>query len=264
VNHPGDLLSAWLDGEVDEASAAGVAAHVAACEACAAELDALRSARAALRSLPVVDPPLGFFERLPGRGPTRWAASMAAASAAAAFLVVGVGGTAVERVAPALGDRAAAHADQAESLPAAGTVSVGRGPGGGPAVAGFDVAAPFAAPDAMSGGYRRVAAGWEGDALHVVYDDGGSHLSLFEEVGRVDWDAMPPGQPVRVGGGVGRLYGVPEGQVLVWEAGDLVYTAVGDSPQALLAMAAGVGPPRELTLAQKLRRACRAAVDVAG
>lgn len=50
--HPGDLLSAWLDGELVPAEAAAVASHVEVCAACAAERDEVDAGRAAVRRLP--------------------------------------------------------------------------------------------------------------------------------------------------------------------------------------------------------------------
>lgn len=55
--HPDDLLSAFLDDELDEASATRVTRHLADCPDCLRELDGLRDARAALRGLPDVGPP---------------------------------------------------------------------------------------------------------------------------------------------------------------------------------------------------------------
>ena len=55
--HPDDLLSAFLDDELDEAAATRVTRHLAECTRCLEELDGLRDARAALRGLPDVGPP---------------------------------------------------------------------------------------------------------------------------------------------------------------------------------------------------------------
>lgn len=63
--HPDDLLSAFLDDELDEATATRVTEHVAACDHCMADLDGLREARAALRGLPDVAPPPTMFAAVP-------------------------------------------------------------------------------------------------------------------------------------------------------------------------------------------------------
>lgn len=63
--HPGDLLSAWLDGELGTDEGAAVAAHVDGCPACGAERDEVQASRAALRRLPVLEPPPGVLRPLP-------------------------------------------------------------------------------------------------------------------------------------------------------------------------------------------------------
>lgn len=63
--HPGDLLSAWLDGELDEPEATAVAAHVEGCPACAAERDEVNVARIAVRGLPRLAAPAGVLRPLP-------------------------------------------------------------------------------------------------------------------------------------------------------------------------------------------------------
>ena len=57
MTHPGDLLSAYLDGELAPEEAAGVDAHLAGCDECRAELNALDGVRSGLRSLPLLEPP---------------------------------------------------------------------------------------------------------------------------------------------------------------------------------------------------------------
>lgn len=64
--HPDDLLSAFLDDELDESSASRVTRHLADCPQCERELDGLRQARTALRALPNVDAPARLFEAVPG------------------------------------------------------------------------------------------------------------------------------------------------------------------------------------------------------
>ena len=65
---PGDdereLLSAYLDGELDGAAIARVEARLAAEHGWRTELDALRTVRDRLRSLPEREPPVGFVDDL--------------------------------------------------------------------------------------------------------------------------------------------------------------------------------------------------------
>lgn len=63
--HPEDLLSAFLDDELEEATSLRVARHLAACPTCLRELDGLRAARAALRGLPDIAPPPAMFAAVP-------------------------------------------------------------------------------------------------------------------------------------------------------------------------------------------------------
>ena len=98
--HLGDALSAMLDGELVPSQEATARAHVVACMDCAAELNAVRQARAWVRALPLVDPPFGFYDRilLDGRrapvpiGTLRRRAGLAVLGAAAVTVtVLGVG-----------------------------------------------------------------------------------------------------------------------------------------------------------------------------
>lgn len=59
--HEGDRLSALLDDELDERAALEVTRHLQRCDDCRAELEALRTTRSALRSLPPVTPSLSWM-----------------------------------------------------------------------------------------------------------------------------------------------------------------------------------------------------------
>jgi anti-sigma factor RsiW len=93
--HSGELLSAFLDGEVTEHQRLEIAAHLSECPACRAELEDLNGARVAVRSLPVVDLPPGLLptdEQVAAvvpitRRPPVW---IAAAAAAILALFIGI------------------------------------------------------------------------------------------------------------------------------------------------------------------------------
>ena len=87
--HPGDLLSALLDGELTQREEEGVRAHLDECAACRRELQYISEARSFVRDLPPVDPPFGFFERML-RPRHRWARSGVAALTGAAAVSVAV------------------------------------------------------------------------------------------------------------------------------------------------------------------------------
>ena len=65
-SHPGDRLSAFLDGELSAAERAEVQGHLRECAACTRELEELGAVDAFARELPV-EAPAGYFDELPGR-----------------------------------------------------------------------------------------------------------------------------------------------------------------------------------------------------
>lgn len=92
--HSGELLSAYLDGELVAEEQGAVLAHLRQCEACRVELGELDLARTAVRSLPMLEPPPLLAEApdavvVPLR--QRWSVRIAAAAAAAIVAVAGVG-----------------------------------------------------------------------------------------------------------------------------------------------------------------------------
>jgi len=134
--HPGDLLSALLDGELTAREEEGVRAHLETCADCQRELRLVTEGRASLRDLPPVDPPFGFYERLV-RPRHRWARAGVAALAAGAAASVGIMALAAPReatVAPHVAQLVDAHTASAstsgdpisEITPAAAPVSWNR------------------------------------------------------------------------------------------------------------------------------------------
>jgi Putative zinc-finger len=57
MNHPEDLMAAFVDGTATLQERAAVEAHVTFCSACRREIELARSARAALQGLPDLEPP---------------------------------------------------------------------------------------------------------------------------------------------------------------------------------------------------------------
>ncbi|MCP4964473.1 MAG: hypothetical protein GY926_04490 [bacterium] len=55
--HPGEQLSAYLDGQLDTVEHEFVVSHISFCTDCRLELHELDAARTAIRSLPGLDPP---------------------------------------------------------------------------------------------------------------------------------------------------------------------------------------------------------------
>lgn len=89
TDHPGDLLSAHIDGELPGPAARQVEAHLVQCGACSAEVDALADARRRLRELPPVPAPPGLVTRLVERRrhSSRRGAALALAAAGVAVVV---------------------------------------------------------------------------------------------------------------------------------------------------------------------------------
>ena len=123
------------------------------------------------------------------------------------------------------------------------------------------VPAPFSAPARLDGDFERVAVYQRGHTVHLLYSDGLHALSVFAEAGRMG-PRPAGGQRVVVGDGHGFRYSWPGGDVLMWEAGGLVYTAVGDAPaEDVRAAAASMPGGRSLPLDDRLRRASRRLVE---
>ncbi len=59
-----DLLSEYLDGELDERAAGEIRSHLASCESCRGELERLHRVSAAVKALPKVPAPKGFARRV--------------------------------------------------------------------------------------------------------------------------------------------------------------------------------------------------------
>ncbi len=100
MSHPGDALSAYLDGELSRDDERHVLAHLADCEGCRAELAELDQARSAIRSLPVLDSPVALDVPALRPGRFRRVARSARAAAAAVILVAAAGAVGLVRGAP--------------------------------------------------------------------------------------------------------------------------------------------------------------------
>jgi len=103
--------------------------------------------------------------------------------------------------------------------------------GKGPVVTD-DVGARFVAPTRLEPGFELLGRYRHPDGtVQLFYADGLFSLSIFQQPGLVDWDALPPGgRRVFVDGERGSAYSTPAGTVVVWELDDLVVTGVSDAP----------------------------------
>jgi hypothetical protein len=106
----------------------------------------------------------------------------------------------------------------------------------------------YSAPSELAGGYKRVRVESVSGGLRAVYSDGVHGLSIFEQPGRLS--------------GSKRSYQWAGGEVVTWQSGPTVLTAIGDGPSAdVLAAARSIPQPRQLSLLGHLRSLSRDVVD---
>ncbi len=100
------------------------------------------------------------------------------------------------------------------------------------------------APETIGRGYQLLGKYRQPDgSVQLYYSDGLFTLSLFEQPGTVDWDALPAGDEQRVHGVETRAYPTPTTSAVVWGLHGVVITCVSDAPpdQAQLAVQDVVG-----------------------
>jgi len=125
-------------------------------------------------------------------------------------------------------------------------------------------AEPGTAPDGLGEGYQRLGVYRRAGVVQSLYSDGLYDLSVFQQRGRLEHDDLPPGgSPVDMGGSSGRRYTWPGGNLVVWQGGDSVFTAVSDAPldQVLVAARSVPRPVRSASFWVKLRAACATLVQ---
>jgi anti-sigma factor RsiW len=61
MSHPSELISAFLDGELDDRERSDLIRHLGGCGKCTVELEDMQRVRAAVRSLPVLELPVGLI-----------------------------------------------------------------------------------------------------------------------------------------------------------------------------------------------------------
>lgn len=245
TGHPEDLLSAHVDGELDPAASAEVEAHLAGCAACRRAQGDLREARSLLRSLPAEDaaPVIeGFLTRH------------------RAVIRLGTGFVTIAAVVlAALGLNAATHrAELVPDVAAMVQAHVAAAPHGvGDLQRHPD--APYDAPAGLAHGGIHLSRdqAWDGTDLGaVVYRDGERAVTVFQQPGRLDWEALPAGRTEE-------LAGVPvwlrpgEPVVAVAEKGDLVVTVVAPDHAGALATVASLPAWERRGAWDRLHDACQ-------
>lgn len=89
MNHPSELISAYLDGELSDRERTDLIRHLAGCGKCSAEMEETHEIRAAVRSLPMLELPVGLIpEADPVGVPLRSHKGLWAGVAAAVVIIV--------------------------------------------------------------------------------------------------------------------------------------------------------------------------------
>jgi anti-sigma factor RsiW len=249
-DHPDDLLSAHVDGELDPATRARVVEHLDRCAACRRSAEELTEARALLRGLPPVDA-TPVIEGLLARH--RRVVRLGAGFVVVAGLVLAaVGVTAAtehRRLVPDLAALTASHVEQAHG-DMAGMERRDR--------------SAYAAPPGLIGSAVQLSRHevWDGTDLAAgVYRDGAIDVSVYEQPGRLDWDALPTGE-VEVVGDRSVWFGPDRPVVAVTQRGDLVVTVVSDDRRAVLTAVAGMPDWRRQATWDRVHDACQRLVRV--
>lgn len=89
MSHPSEMISAYLDGELNDGERHELMRHLAGCGRCSAELADMQRVRAAIRSLPVLELPVGLVpDADPDVVPLRHHKGLWAGVAAAILVIV--------------------------------------------------------------------------------------------------------------------------------------------------------------------------------
>ncbi len=95
-------------------------------------------------------------------------------------------------------------------------------------------------------GYVLVGRSRHPNGVELLYTDGLFSVSVLEQHGELEWDTLPRGgASTEVDGNRARRYSEPGVDVVLWEHGGTVFTAVTDAPPDVIdAMVAGFSPDR--------------------
>ena len=248
--HAGDLVSARLDGELDAATAAWVDAHLEECEACTEVAGAVGVVRDWMRTAPAVDstPVVGSViarrRRMIGNG---------LVFVGLALFVLGIlavtSSVSHPQVVPAVDEFVAAH--ERSSHEELGGMRPVDGAG-----------SHYATPMAVGSDPLRRRAVFDGpDLTVVVYEDDVATVTLYEQPGRVDWDALPDGEAIRIAGRPAwHRPGVPA--VVVTEIGDLSVTLVADDLEQAEQVVGDLDAPTRSSTVDRVHDSCQRLLEV--
>lgn len=283
--HVGDLVSAHLDGELDAETERRVAGHLEQCSACRQMADDAAAARSWIRSLPPVDSSTVVEQVLTRR---RNAVRAGAAFVGLAAVVVSsialtaavirvdvvpdvdalVGAHQAATRDLRIGDAGAEFPADPELEDAPASVLDLDGMAGARRVR--TVGNPYSAPGSVEDGARQLDRHviYDGEDLTMaVYTNGSVMVSVFQQPGRLDWDALPPGRRVTDG----RAAWTPEPStdpaespqttVMVSQIGHLVVTVVSEDLGAAAAVVDGLPDSRRDGTWERLHDACSRFAD---
>lgn len=228
-------LSALLDGELSVTEEMVAREHLAGCDLCQDEFAEVMAARALVRGLGEVDLPKGTIERTMGRIQRRYQVrlglfgllALAVAWIVLLFLLAGLSPPKVDAPVDSFVNR---HRDALLAPEETSGMFDSRSLSDELA---DELPAPFVLPDELGDGLLRVhAAEYSDGVVHGVYrDDDGTTVSLFEQEGRLDWEALPDiGEQREIGGRTVWVDERPAFDVVVVPMEDSVLTLVGDAP----------------------------------
>jgi hypothetical protein len=124
-----------------------------------------------------------------------------------------------------------------------------------------DMSSPFDAPS-TAGSYHRMQAYHAPGGVHVVYRNGDTTVSVFEQPGAVEWSDLPAGGTRTTMDG-DQAWAMPypsrtgEVDVVVLARDGLVVTALGHAPHAeVVAIAEAVPDPPAPSLMDRVGQTC--------
>lgn len=254
-----DRLSAFLDGELDDAERRALEARLSHDGALAAELDAVRHSRQLVRGLGPVEPPADFVfapsggaadglaEVVPLDRHRRRRGLLAVAAVTIFFLVLGfASGTRVADVVPPVDDLVDQHAAAAEAMPDAvvdGSFELM------PEVEDVDDMGP-AMPE------MPMVAVYQADGImQFLYDTDHGPVSVFRQEGTLDAGSLPSTEPMPTEAGMARYLVDAEREIIIIERDGVVFTVVGDLTNHDMVMtAADAVPATDRSVIEQIRR----------
>lgn len=277
-DHPGDLLSAYLDDELTAGQRAAIEEHLGGCEACQTELTEVGEARAVLRGLGDVAVPFGFYERLLRGGdaaleaprlggPTadkakrrfRFGMANIAATAACWALVMGV--VNIDHG----GDSSVAAADVLEQtasvVPSFASLSRTPAP-----LSERQEAATYNVPSRLAGTYQLAGFRVVDAQPQALYTDGTRVLTVIVVPGQLDWHRLPEPRPVLVNGDPAWEVRTDDADVILVQRPDAVVVVAGPPSAMAPDLIGGLDPdvPVDDGVLARLEDAGRSLLDTFG